>query len=95
MKAMDDVKSTYRTINSTETKIYEASKPAGKMAKKAWSFVPVTMTEGEFTAYCVIIAIVIIALCVVCWIIKKILIFAIVIALFCAAVFWYVFIYRN
>ena len=92
---MDDIKQTYKAINSTETKVYEAAKPVGKAAKKAWSVVPVTMTEQEFTIYCVVILLVIIILCVVCWVIKKILMFAIIIALFCVAVFWYVFIYRN
>ena len=92
---MDDIKQTYKTINTTETKIYEASKPVTKVAKKAWSVIPVTMTEKEFTIYCVVIVLVIIILCVVCWVIKKVLIFAIIIVLFCAAVFWYLFIYRN
>eukprot|EP00356_Strombidium_inclinatum_P013917 CAMPEP_0170503314 /NCGR_PEP_ID=MMETSP0208-20121228/44292_1 /TAXON_ID=197538 /ORGANISM="Strombidium inclinatum, Strain S3" /LENGTH=61 /DNA_ID=CAMNT_0010782895 /DNA_START=134 /DNA_END=316 /DNA_ORIENTATION=- len=52
-------------------------------AKKAWDIVPVTMTQQELTVYLVIIALVIIVCCVLCFVLKQIILFTILIALFC------------
>ena len=57
--------------------------------------IPTDMSKDEYTIYIVIFVIILIALCVVCFVCKKILLFGIIIAVFVALAWWYMYIYRN
>mmetsp|Transcript_9646 Transcript_9646/g.16198 ORF Transcript_9646/g.16198 Transcript_9646/m.16198 type:complete len:80 (-) Transcript_9646:53-292(-) len=63
--------------------------------QKLKDIVPVTMTKDELIVYLVIATIILIVLCVFCFILKQIIIFTIVIIIFLAVLFWYLYIYRN
>ena len=73
------------------------AKTAEKVKKTAeiWDLTPSDMTDKEFTVYCIIAALIIIGCCVACCILKKILCFAILIAVFVVCIFMYLYVYRN
>ena len=58
-------------------------------------YLPSDMERGEFTTWIIVAAVVMIGLCVLCCIFKQILMFCVIIAVFAAAVFWYLYMYRN
>ena len=58
-------------------------------------FIPVTMTESEIIWYVVAFVIIIIACCLMCWLLKQLVIFGVLIAIFGGCWYWYVYIYRN
>ena len=64
-------------------------------AQKLKDFVPTSMSQDELTIYLVVAAILLIVCCALCFILKQILIFAIVITVFCVGGYYYIFIYRN
>ena len=59
------------------------------------SIVPSDMSDSEFTIWVVMICVILAGLCLACWCLKKILMFAIIIAVIVAFVLWYFYFYRN
>ena len=53
------------------------------------------MTQNEFIIYAVLAVLGIIGCCIACFILKQIILFAIIIIIFLAILFWYLYIYRN
>ena len=81
--------------NSNETAMDVLRDNKRSAAKKAWDIIPETMSKEELTVYLVIFFLIIIVCCVFCFVLKQILMFGILIAIFCAGTFWYLYIYRN
>ena len=72
-----------------------ASSSKQKKETKVYHFVGLSMSEEELTWYRVIIGICLIIFCVLCFVLKKILLFAIIIAVFVILAYLYMYEFRN
>ncbi len=67
--------------------------------KSVWlslqNLIPKDMSKDEYTIYIVVAVLCIIVCCVLCFVLKKLLLFGIIIVCFLALVYWYMYVYRN